>query len=605
MQVTIRGRGLPGRGLVTVFCLAALLAQPAQALDVTLQGALSDDLRSDLEGGSLLIEQELSEAEVSPQEIVSIAQADYKRLLAVLYDYGHYGAVIRITLDGREASMIKSVAPPRSVSRAEIEIAPGKVFRFGTAEIGPLAPDTTLPDGFRSGETARLSLLRDAAGAATDGWRDEGFAKAELESQRVTARHNEGTLNATLRIDPGPRLRFGPLSVQGNQTVRTERIVEIAGLPVGTTYSPQELQQAAARLRRTGTFSSVAMIEAQEPGPGDTLAITARVAEEKPRRFGFGGEISTVEGLSVSTFWMHRNLFGGAERLRLDAEIEGIGGDTGGTDFLARALYQRPATFNEDTGLYILGEIEQQDEINFFSRQGTIGAGIERIASDQRSYRFGLAVRRATTRDAFGENDYTLLLAPTGATFDYRDRTLDARRGYFLDAEVTPFVAASGADNGLLTKLDLRGYRTFGDQRPTTIALRGQLGSLIGPALSVAPADFLFYSGGSDTVRGHEYQSLGVDLGGGQTVGGRSFLGLSAEIRMRTSGNLGYVGFLDAGYIGEEVFPDGSGEWHSGAGVGLRYATPIGPIRLDLAVPTSGDDDGSSFQVYIGIGQAF
>ena len=79
----------------------------------------------------------------------------------------------------------------------------------------------------------------------------------------------------------------------------------------------------------------------------------------------------------------------------------------------------------------------------------------------------------------------------------------------------------------------------------------------------------------------------------------------TAEMRWRSAGNLGVVGFFDAGYVGPEAFPDGSGEWHSGAGVGLRYATGIGPIRLDLAVPTSGASSGSVVQIYIGIGQSF
>ncbi|MGZ2257475.1 autotransporter assembly complex protein TamA [Roseobacter sp. A03A-229] len=601
----MKSNGLLTRGGAVALAMALVLAVPVSALEVGLQGAIGEELQADLEGGSLLFEQSQAETDVSAQEIVALAQADYQRLLAVLYDYGFYGATIRIALDGREASNITSVAPPPSVRRAEITVTPGRAFRFDRAEIGPLAPNTDLPEGFRSGEPARLTLLRDTVSAATEGWRAEGHAKAKLQSQRVTAQHADQTLNVTLRMDPGPRLRFGPLSVIGNEAVRAERILEIAGLPMGSVYSPEDLERAAARLRRTGAFRSVAMIEAETPTADGALPITARVSEEKPRRFGFGAEISTVEGLSFSAFWLHRNLFGGAERLRLDAEIEGIGGETGGTDFLVGALYQRPATFNEDTGLYILGEIEQQDEVNFFSRQATVGIGIERIASEERSYRLGIGLRRANTRDAFGENNYTLFLVPLGATFDYRDKALDARRGYYFDTEIKPFLAIDGADDGVLTTVDLRTYRTFGDVRPTTIALRGQLGSLVGPGLPVAPADFLFYSGGSDTVRGHEYQSLGVDLGGGRIVGGRSFLGLSAEVRMRTTGNLGYVGFFDVGYIGEEVFPDGSGEWQSGAGVGLRYDTPIGPIRLDVGVPTSGDDQGSSVQVYIGIGQAF
>ena len=88
-------------------------------------------------------------------------------------------------------------------------------------------------------------------------------------------------------------------------------------------------------------------------------------------------------------------------------------------------------------------------------------------------------------------------------------------------------------------------------------------------------------------------------------MGGRAFLGFSAEARVKVTDAIGLVGFADAGYIGSEEFYDGSGQWHSGAGLGVRYDTGIGPIRLDLAVPTSGPETGENFQVYIGIGQAF
>ena len=138
-----------------------------------------------------------------------------------------------------------------------------------------------------------------------------------------------------------------------------------------------------------------------------------------------------------------------------------------------------------------------------------------------------------------------------------------------------------------------------------TFALRGQLGSVYGPTLAESPADYLFYSGGGGTVRGQPYQSLGVDLASGATVGGRSFAGLSAEARWQVRDKIGVVAFADAGYIGAEEFYDGSGTWQSGAGLGLRYATGIGPIRVDLAVPVSGPETDENFQVYIGIGQSF
>lgn len=593
------------RHLIAVVAVVLAHSIPADALEVRVTGISDEDLRGSLEEASLLREQVVQETGASAQELVGIAQADYQRLLAVLYEAGYFGAVVSIDLDGREASDLSPVAPPRRVDTAVIAVETGPLFRFGQAEVAPLAPGTELPTGFRLGEPAGLSILRTATAVAVDAWRDEGHAKAGPADQSIVARHSEARLDARIGIEPGPKLRFGDLTFTGETTVRPERLREITALPQGELFTPQELQDATRRLQRTGTFRSVALIESETPNPDGTLDVTARVVDEAPRRFGFGGEVTTQEGVAIRSFWTHRNFFGGAERLRVEADIEGIGGEFGGTDFRLGARFTRPATFDEDIDYYIEAEIEQLDEPEFFARQASVETGIERYVNENFNYRIGVGARRANTRDAFGENQYALLLLPVGATLDLRDDEFDAREGYYADAETAPFLAVSGADNGLLTTLDLRGYRTFGVERPVTFAVRGQLGSLVGPELPVAPADFLFYSGGGGTVRGQDYQSLGVTLPSGARVGGRSFLGLSAEIRARSSGALGYVGFLDAGYIGEESFPDGSGEWHSGAGVGLRYATPVGPIRLDVAVPVSGGDDDNSFQVYIGIGQSF
>ncbi len=596
------------RRLAAVACAAAFAgsASMLSAADVKLTGVPEgSDLYQTLSGGSLLVEQAGAETQPSSQEVVAAAQADYGRLLAVLYDNGYFGPVIEIKLDGRDAADIPPVQPPSAISRAVIAIETGPQFKFGTARIAPVAPGTTLPETFASGQTASLSALKATVSAGVDGWRDQGHAKAELAEQNLTARHPDRLINADLRLAPGPKLRFGALGVTGNVDVRTQRIIDIAGLPTGEVYTPEELRLAANRLRRTGAFSAVALLEAERIGPNDTLPITAQLTESPKRRFGFGAELGSLEGLTLSAFWLHRNLLGGAERLRVEGEIRGIGGNSGGEDYKIGVRFERPATFNEDTDFYALAKIEQLDEVNYFSRQLDVEAGIKRIATEQRSYTLGLGLRRAETRDAFGENQYTLLTLPLGAQFDYRDDKLDAKNGYYLNASVTPFLAVSGSDNGLRTYVDARAYRTFGETRPVTLALRGQLGSVYGPELSQAPADYLFYSGGGGTVRGQPYQSLGVDLGNDNIAGGRSFLALTAEARIGVTDTIGIVGFVDGGYVGSEEFYDGSGEWHSGAGIGLRYNTGIGPIRVDIAVPTSGPETDDKFQVYIGIGQSF
>lgn len=575
------------------------------AAEVSFEGVSKDSLNSELRGGSLLIEQTLlEENKPSPAEIVAAAQADYKRLLAVLYDNGHFSGVITILVDGREASSIPPVEPPSAVSRVVIKIDPGPKFRFGRATIAPIAPGTQLPPEFATGRTARLSTLTNTVAVGIDGWREQGHAKAALSKQELTAKHETQVVDADLAFAPGPQLRFGPLLVEGDTDVRHARIIEIAGLPEGEVYSPDELRLVSERLRRTGAFNAVSLSEGELIGPNDTLPITVEIIDAPKRRIGFGAEYSTNEGITTSAFWLHRNLLGGAERLRFDAEVSGIGSDSGGIDYSLGVRFDRPATFNEDTSLFIEASIEQLDQEFFFSRNIEAEAGLEWIYNDKQTYSAGLGFITAKTRDAFGSSDFTLLTLPLEATLDYRDDKLDATKGYYFNAEVMPFLAVAGADDGVRSYFDLRGYHSFSAVRPVTLAFRGLVGSVIGPDLDVAPADYLFFSGGGGTVRGQEFQSLGVDVGD-DTSGGRSFVGLSGEVRVSVTEKIGVVAFVDAGYVGPEQFYDGSGEWQSGAGLGLRYKTGIGPIRLDVGVPTSGSESDEAFQVYIGIGQSF
>ena len=132
-------------------------------------------------------------------------------------------------------------------------------------------------------------------------------------------------IDARLSVAPGPKLRFGKLRPNGLTRLRPNRARAIAGLPSGKVFHPDEVTKAAKRLRSTGVFRSVVLTEADQVRDGDVLDIDAELTEQKPRRFGFGAEVSSTEGGTLSAFWMHRNLLGGAERLRIDAEISDIG----------------------------------------------------------------------------------------------------------------------------------------------------------------------------------------------------------------------------------------------------------------------------------------
>lgn len=590
------------RHLSGVLLAAWAMADAAMAAEVILNApGARNGLVKDLRNASLSL---AAEDNARPQDLLAAARADYGRLLGALYGSGNYNGVISILVDGQEAADISPLTVLSGIDRIVITVQAGPAFRFSKAEVTPLAPGTELPDGFAERGRARSTFIQEAVDAGIDGWRAVGNAKATVAGQRIVANHATNRLSAEVKLTPGPRVTFGNLIIEGDSRVRRERIRAIAGFPTGEVFDPDALARTASRLRRSGAFRSVAMAEAEVLGPGDSMDITATVVDEKRRRLGFGAELSSLEGLGLSAYWMHRNLRGGAERLRFDAEVKGIGGDSGGIDYGLAVKYTRPATFGADTDLYLLGEIAREDEPEYKQTLVNLGGGVTRIFSDELQGEVGIVLRYSDVEDDFGKRQFHHLQIPVGATLDRRDDGLNPTEGYFVDLSVTPFIGIGGSASGGRVFGDARGYFGLGDDARTVLAGRVQIGSVVGADLDEVPPDMLFFSGGGGTVRGQPYQSLSVDLGGGLNAGGRSFLGLSGEVRFGITDSIGLVGFADAGYIGADSWIGSNSDWHAGAGLGLRYNTGIGPIRLDIAAPVSGNT-GDGIQVYVGIGQSF
>ncbi len=596
--------------LILTSATATTAQQVTLDLPASLPAEVSDRLLPLLQDASLSrsVGTDSDDGAAAPQDYVAAARADYRRLLTALYAAGYYSGVISIRVNGTEADSLAPLAAPARIDTVAITVDPGPLFTFGRAEVAPLAPGTELPDGFAPGADALADVVRQATGVARTTWRDQGYAKVAVADQSIVARHPDRMLDATVTLAPGPQLTFGPLIVTGNALVRTDAILRIAGLPTGEIYSPDDLAQAVRRLRQTGAFDSVALTEADDIGPNNTLPITATIAERRPRRVGAGVEYSSVEGIRLSAYWMHRNFFGGAENLRVDAAVGGLGGGTGGVDYALSSALRIPAIYGADTNLTATAEISREDEPAYLLDKASTEVLLNRLITPSLEIEAGLGLLTAREVSPLGERTYTLLTAPFSATFDRRDSATDPKRGYYLKASGTPFLSVAGGSSGARGYLDGRGYVSFGADDRFTLAARGQVGTLIGADATDAPVDYLFFSGGSGTVRGRSFQSLGIDQtidGDVFTTGGTSYAGAQVEARVGITDAISVVGFYDYGYVGATATPLTDGGSQDGVGIGVRYNTGIGPIRLDIGTPATGADQFSSVEVYIGIGQAF
>lgn len=598
------------RSVVVSALLSFALSTPVAAFDRAILSApgASPELTEALQASSLLLTAQ-AEGRTGPVDIMAAARAEYGRLIGLLYEHGYFAPTINVRVDGREAAQISPLSNPAAIDVAEVTVTLGPLFTFAQAQITPLAGGTTLPQGFAVGAPARSTLIREALRAALDGWRAQGHAQAAAAGQEVVANHETHTLSVRLRIDPGAQLLFGEVVAEGLERTRPARLRAIADLPQGAVHDPARIEDATQRLRRTGAFTSVVIEPAERANPDGSIDTVVTVTEAPPRRIGFGAEIDSDSGGTLSGFWLNRNLFGGAERLRLEASVEGIAAQVGGLGFALDAHYIRPATTRSTADLDVRLRVARQNELDFDADVLEFDAGLVRRHGARLSSRLGIALRAE-------DSDYGPLRATNarfstlgfvaGLDYDSRDVATNATRGVFGSFSLMPYAGFGSAASGLRATFDARGYNDLGTDGWIVLAGRVQGGAVMGSALADTPLGYRFYSGGGGTVRGLPYQSLGTTSGLVST-GGLGYAAASGEVRVRANDSLSVVGFVDAGRVSAGAF-GGAADWHAGAGFGVRYDTPVGPLRLDLATPLRRNATavGSrSVQVYLGIGQAF
>ncbi|MEO3385773.1 autotransporter assembly complex family protein [Mesorhizobium sp. CAU 1741] len=549
--------------------------------------------------------------------LIAKARGDYRRLLATLYSEGRYGGTISILIDGREASDLAPDATLAEPASILVSVQPGPLFTFRQAEIINEAPpaqeandvvDDPREDGYAPGEIARSGTILRAERLSVEAWRQQGHAKAEIAERRVEAAHDTDVIDARVTVDPGRRATYAPVVVQGTERIDPEWLAWMTGLQPGQEYDPDDLTRAGTRIARLDVFRAARFQEADVIDENGMLPITYIVQEREARRFGVGGTYSTVDGLGLETFWLHRNLFGRAERLRVEAKVAGIGETYKPDEFTYRvgASFVKPGVYTPDTD-FSASLFGDREVLDAYTRTAvTATAGYSHLFTEELSGKlFANGGYARFEDDEFGERDFTTLGLSGRLAYDSRDDPADATRGVFLEGSLDPFYEFQYENFAARATAEARAYYGFGEDSPFVLAGRLKLGALVGPPISELPPDMLFFAGGGGSVRGYAYRNIGVPTAAGNVVGGRSLIEASLEARVRVTETIGLVGFVDAGYVGEESIPGFDEDIRIGVGAGLRYLTGLGPIRLDVAMPLDRRSGDPSVAIYVGIGQAF
>jgi len=492
---------------------------------------------------------------------------------------------------------------------------PGPRYKFGRTKVlladpppanSSARPPSALAEvGLLSGAPARADDMLAAVERLAQAWRNRGFPEARVLSARYAANFETRELESEITLAPGPFTRMGPVLVSGTAPVDQEYLEALKTWQEGQPWNQALLEDYLNTLRRTGLFQSVGLAEQSAPARPATdeggirpvrLALTPASART------VGGQINydTDFGPGTKVYWENRNFTGHGDRLRLDlpiwADLQEF-----------TAAYRYPFLFRPDQDLIARGGLLHQDTEAYRLWSGSTSAGLERRLS--RYWRGSLTgyLEGGSLEDPDqAQERFHVFGLPLSFNYDRTDDLLDPTLGARLNLSAAPYTGAYHENFQVYrSRLESQAFLPLGSPR-AVMALRGLWGGLWGVDHSQdIPSSLRYYSGGGGSVRGYDYQSLGPRNERRDPLGGLAQVETGAEARLRFTETFGAVAFLDGGTVYAQADDRLLQDLMWGTGAGLRYFTPVGPVRLDGAVPLDRRPGDSPWQLYLSLGQSF
>ncbi len=541
----------------------------------------------------------------SPAALGRRMSDDETRIRAILESEGYYAAEIesRTEDNGNSTAVTIAITPgPRYVLRSLVLDAGPRGTRLELPVLKDqayLAPTKSL-----IGAPARAGEIIAAEDSALAALRAGGFAFARRGDRDVKVDDANAAIDVILPVTLGPHAVFGHVRVKGETEVAPSFVDSLVSWHPGMRYDARRLERLRLDLITAGIYSSVTV----EPAPTEDIAdgapldIDVTVRDALHKTFGAGASYARDKGAGASTFWEHRNILGGGERLRLS-----IAGTQ--LDQTASAAFTKPGFLSRKQILKLSTEARHTDSEAYREWGSTTTAALERELSDTWTVGGGVSLDLGDIEENGLSRRSYLAGLPLTATWSTTDRLrpLDPIKGWRVALATTPYGGDfDGTVKFLKNEAQVSTYLPLDDNARMVLAARVKAGSIIGESTNNIPANRRFYAGGGGSVRGYAYQfvsPLDADL---KPTGGRSILEGSIEARYRFSNTFGIVPFLDAGMTSLSSIPGQNDTLRYAAGIGGRYYTPVGPLRVDVALPLNrraGVD--KSLQFYISFGQAF
>lgn len=509
---------------------------------------------------------------------------------------------------GRVRGGVSAPLPGSDKLAVAFDITPGQQYLLASVDLLGLtetgAQEAKMRSAFpvKAGDPVDADHILAGRDALAGALSEAGFPFAKVDEPEVRIDHEERTGDLDIIVNPGGYRTFGRILLDNDALFSARHIQRIARFQPGDPYMASDVEDLRRAIVTTGLVSSVTLTprDAGDDAHVD-LAVDLRPAPLRTiaGELGYG----TGEGYRAEISWQHRNLFPPEGSLTLRGVL-------GTQEQTASATYRRNNFRERDhvlTGLVSYSNIKRDA---YDARTITFAGGLERqtniLFQKHWVWRVAGELIASDEADAFSNGDrrtFFIAAVPLSLTYDGSDDLLNPSRGFRLGGRLSPELSFQGSTFGYAkAQVDASAYQPFGDR--FVLAERTRLGTIIGSSVEQIAPSRRFYAGGGASVRGYGYQAIGPRYGpDDDPVGGKSLIEFSLEARVRF-GNFGVVPFVDAGNISTGFLPSFS-DLRIGAGMGVRYYSSFGPIRVDVGTPINPQSGDPKVAVYVSLGQAF
>lgn len=416
-----------------------------------------------------------------------------------------------------------------------------------------------------------------------------GFFDGRFRSQRLDIDPRAGVADIELIYDSGPRYALGRVAFDGDTPFDPDLLARLVPFPPNTPYDADQVAKLSQNLQASGYFEEVRVDAQPEPGAGRLIPVMVRLGAVKPRTLGLGVGFSTDVGPRARANWTRHWINPQGHRLGAESEISTARQSVG-------TWYEIPLDPPLTDSLRFTSGFQREQLTDVESRRFTLGSqwqsklpdDWQRVVSlrwEQEIYDFG---------DGSPNGRSSFLIPGIGYSVTRSDNRLDPNQGYHLQLDVR------AAKEGVLSDADMtyasamaKGLYTLpGGHR---LLGRVQAGGIATTDYGAIPPSLRFFAGGDQSVRGYDYQTLSPEDRQGNKVGGRYMVVGSAEYQYPIAERWRIAAFVDRGNAVNNL----KDKLKTGAGIGVRWVSPVGPIRLDLAKAL---DDPGGFRIHFSMG---